>query len=286
MKKLVAMMTIALAVTSAGFPVSAAEEKSVWINTSEAVLENDQLKVSVQSNGEVTDGLLELKYDADVLSITESEIAMNENVAMYSVNVENETVKIAFLSEDAMEEGAFVTLNFNLNSETTLEDAKKALENLTGTNYKEDGSVIPESEVGIISSANDNGTDGGDKEDPSKPDEGDKDDTSKPGTGDKEDKDDTSKPGTGDKNDKNDSSDQGKNDSSTSKPSGGSGNQTNNSTSKTESASGSQNTATAGTSAKTGDHSQILIPVVLAAAAAGVFGVTRYWKKGEEKNEI
>ncbi len=286
MKKLVAMMTIALAVTSAGFPVSAAEEKSVWINTSEAVLENDQLKVSVQSNGEVTDGLLELKYDADVLSITESEIAMNENVAMYSVNVENETVKIAFLSEDAMEEGAFVTLNFILNSETTLEDAKKALENLTGTNYKEDGSVIPESEVGIISSANDNGTDGGDKEDPSKPDEGDKDDTSKPGTGDKEDKDDTSKPGTGDKNDKNDSSDQGKNDSSTSKPSGGSGNQTNNSTSKTESASGSQNTATAGTSAKTGDHSQILIPVVLAAAAAGVFGVTRYWKKGEEKNEI
>lgn len=286
MKKLVAMMTIALAVTSAGFPVSAAEEKSVWINTSEAVLENDQLKVSVQSNGEVTDGLLELKYDADVLSITESEIAMNENVAMYSVNVENETVKIAFLSEDAMEEGAFVTLNFNLNSETTLEDAKKALENLTGTNYKEDGSVIPESEVGIISSANDNGTDGGDKEDPSKPDEGDKDDTSKPGTGDKEDKDDTSKPGTGDKNDKNDSSDQGKNDSSTSKPSGGSGSQTNNSTSKTESASGSQNTATAGTSAKTGDHSQILIPVVLAAAAAGVFGVTRYWKKGEEKNEV
>lgn len=286
MKKLVAMMTIALAVTSAGFPVSAAEEKSVWINTSEAVLENDQLKVSVQSNGEVTDGLLELKYDADVLSITESEIAMNENVAMYSVNVENETVKIAFLSEDAMEEGAFVTLNFNLNSETTLEDAKKALENLTGTNYKEDGSVIPESEVGIICSANDNGTDGGDKEDPSKPDEGDKDDTSKPGTGDKEDKDDTSKPGTGDKNDKNDSSDQGKNDSSTSKPSGGSGSQTNNSTSKTESASGSQNTATAGTSAKTGDHSQILIPVVLAAAAAGVFGVTRYWKKGEEKNEV
>lgn len=286
MKKLVAMMTIALAVTSTGLPVSAAEEKSVWINTGEAVLENDQLKISVQSNGEVTDGLLELKYDADVLSITESEIAMNENVAMYSVNVENETVKIAFLSEDAMEEGAFVTLNFNLNSETTLEDAKKALENLTGTNYKEDGSVIPESEVGIISSANDNGTDDGGKEDPSKPDEGDKDDTSKPGTGDKEDKDDTSKPGTGDKNDKNDSSDQGKNDSSTSKPSGGSGSQTNNSTSKTESTSGSQNTATAGTSAKTGDHNQILIPVVLAAAAAGVFGVTRYWKKGEEKNEV
>lgn len=279
MKKLVAMMTIALAVTSAGFPVSAAEEKSVWINTGEAVLENDQLKVSVQSNGEVTDGLLELKYDADVLSITESEIAVNENVAMYSVNVENETVKIAFLSEDAMEEGAFLILNFNLNSETTLEDAKKALESLTGTNYKEDGSVIPESEVGMISSANDNGTDDGDKEDPSKPDDGDDKE-------DKDDKDDTSKPGTGDKNDKNDSSDQGKNDGSTSKPSGGSGSQTNNNTSKTESTSGSQNTATAGTSAKTGDHSQILIPVVLAAAAAGVFGVTRYWKKGEEKNEV
>lgn len=279
MKKLVAMMTIALAVTSTGLPVSAAEEKSVWINTGEAVLENDQLKVSVQSNGEVTDGLLELKYDADVLSITESEIAVNENVAMHSVNVENETVKIAFLSEDAMEEGAFVTLNFNLNSETTLEDAKKALENLTGTNYKEDGSVIPESEVGMISSANDNGTDDGDKEDPSKPDDGDDKE-------DKDDKDDTSKPGTGDKNDKNDSSDQGKNDSSTSKPSGGSGSQTNNSTSKTESTSGSQNTATAGTSAKTGDHNQILIPVALAAAAAGVFGVTRYWKKGEEKNEV
>lgn len=277
MKKLAAMMTIALAAASAGMSVSAAEAMSVWIDANKAVAEDGTLKVSVQSNGEITDGLIEITYDSEVLSIEESDIVPDEQVAMYSVNLEEDTVKIAYLAENAMEQGDFMTLNFKMSSETKLEDAAKALEALTGTNYKEDGTTVSESEIGIVQlNAGDGSTDDGNGE--GKDDE--KDDSGK------DDKDDSSDNGKEDnKNDSSNSDSSNKNDGNNSNSSGNSDN-------KTNTGSGSQNgtsenkTTTTGTSAKTGDNSQILIPAVLAAAAAGVFAVVGFKKKGEGKNEI
>lgn len=271
MKKLAAMMTIALAAATAGMNVSAAEAMSVWIDANKAVLQDNTLKVSVQSNGEVTDGLIEITYDSDVLSIEEADVVLDEQVAMYSVNLEDETVKIAYLAEDAMEQGEFVTLNFKMSSETKLEDAAKALETLTGTNYKGDGTVVSASEIGIIQlgSGDDSGDDG-------------KDDSSDSG---KDDKDDSSDNGKEDnKNDSSNSNNNNKNDGNSSNSSGTSDNKTNTgsgSSSAQNGTSGNKTTAT-GTSAKTGDHNQILIPAVAAVAAVGAFAALRYKKKGEE----
>lgn len=286
MKKLAAMMTIALAAASAGMSVSAAEAMSVWIDANKAVAEDGTLKVSVQSNGEITDGLIEITYDSDVLSIEESDIVPDEQVAMYSVNLEEDTVKIAYLAENAMEQGDFMTLNFKMSSETKLEDAAKALETLTGTNYKEDGTTVSESEIGIVQLNSGDGKDDG-KDDSGK-DDG-KDDSGKDDEKDdsgKDDKDDSSDNGKEDnKNDSSNSNSSNKNDGNNSNSSGNSDN-------KTNTGSGNQNgtsenkTTTTGTSAKTGDNSQILIPAVLAAAAAGVFAVVGFKKKGEGKNEI
>lgn len=264
MKKLAAMMTIALAAATAGMNVSAAEAMSVWIDTNEAVLEDDTLKVSVQSNGEVTDGLIEITYDSDVLSIEEADIVLDEQVAMYSVNLEDETVKIAYLAENAMEQGEFVTLNFKTKSETELANAANALEALTGTNYKEDGTTISASEIGIIQLGS-----GDDSTDDGKDDE--KDDSSDNGK--EDDKNDSSNSGNNNKNDGNNSSSSGSSGSQTSTGSGNSSNQNGTSGNKT---------TTTGTSAKTGDNSQILIPAVAAVAAVGAFAALRYKKKGEE----
>lgn len=267
MRKLAAMMTIALAAATAGMNVSAAEAMSVWIDANKAVLQDNTLKVSVQSNGEVTDGLIEITYDSDVLSIEEADVVLDEQVAMYSVNLEDETVKIAYLAEDAMEQGEFVTLNFKMSSETKLEDAAKALETLTGTNYKGDGTVVSASEIGIIQLGS--GDDG-------------KDDSSDSG---KDDKDDSSDNGKEDnKNDSSNSNNNNKNDGNSSNSSGTTDNKTNTgsgSSSAQNGTSGNKTTA-AGTSAKTGDHNQILIPAVAAVAAVGAFATLRYKKKGEE----
>lgn len=154
MKKLIAMMTIVL-VAALGLNVSAAETKSVWVDTREASVKENVLSVSVQSNGEVTDGVLELKYNSKVLSIQEEDVAFGEQVAMYSVNVTDDTVKMSYLSEKAMEQGAFVTLNFDVKAGASEKEAKDALKALTGSNYKEDGTGVPETEVGLIQNAGD-----------------------------------------------------------------------------------------------------------------------------------
>lgn len=157
MKKLIAMMTIVL-VAALGINVSAAETKSVWVDTREASVKENVLSVSVQSNGEVTDGVLELKYNSKVLSIQEEDVAFGEQVAMYSVNVTDDTVKMSYLSEKAMEQGAFITLNFDVKAGASEKEAKDALKALTGSNYKEDGTGVSETEVGLIQNVNQGGS--------------------------------------------------------------------------------------------------------------------------------
>lgn len=157
MKKLIAMMTIVL-VAALGINVSAAETKSVWVDTREASVKENVLSVSVQSNGEVTDGVLELKYNSKVLSIQEEDVVFGEQVAMYSVNVTDDTVKMSYLSEKAMEQGAFITLNFDVKAGASEKEAKDALKALTGSNYKEDGTGVSETEVGLIQNVNQGGS--------------------------------------------------------------------------------------------------------------------------------
>ena len=153
MKKLIAMTVIALAVTSTSVNVAAEESKAVWIDAGEVTLDQNTLEVTVQSDGEVTDGVLALKYDTNVLSIEESDVKLDDQVAMYAVNVEDGTVKISYLAEDALEEGTFITLDFKAKDGTGLDDAKKALTGLTGTNYKEDGTTVAEERVGIVAAS-------------------------------------------------------------------------------------------------------------------------------------
>lgn len=160
MKKWIAMMTIVL-VATLGLNVSAAETKSVWVDTREASVEENVLSVSVQSNGEVTDGVLELKYNSKVLSIQEEDVVFEKQVAMYSVNVTDDTVKMSYLSEKAMEQGAFVTLNFDVKAGASEKEAKDALKALTGSNYKEDGTGVPETEVGLIKNDGDGSVNNG-----------------------------------------------------------------------------------------------------------------------------
>lgn len=160
MKKWIAMMTIVL-VATLGLNVSAAETKSVWVDTREASVEENVLSVSVKSNGEVTDGVLELKYNSKVLSIQEEDVVFEKQVAMYSVNVTDDTVKMSYLSEKAMEQGAFVTLNFDVKAGASEKEAKDALKTLTGSNYKEDGTGVPETEVGLIKNDGDGSANNG-----------------------------------------------------------------------------------------------------------------------------
>lgn len=132
MKRLVTMFTAILTViVMTGIPTQAKESKTVWIETEKITLVDGKLDVIVSSNGAVTDGLLTLKYDPEVLTIKENGITAIEFVEMFSANVVENEVRISFVAEDAIPEGETFTLSFSTES-TDVEEAVKGLGELTG----------------------------------------------------------------------------------------------------------------------------------------------------------
>lgn len=180
MKKVVTMMiAVLMLITAPGVSVFAEEAKTVWIDTQKAVLADGKLKVSVSTDGTVTDGLLVLSYDSKVLSITEeSAVEVADAVGMYAVNLVEDEVRISYVAENAIEKGDFLTVTFSTQCKDT-QSAVKGLEELTGEGYTKEKS-FDEASVGIIrSTVVTPGTD--QKEDPKKED---KTQTENPASGD------------------------------------------------------------------------------------------------------
>lgn len=152
MKRLVTMFTAILTViVMTGIPTQAKESKTVWIDTKEVTLVDGTLEVTVSSNGTVTDGLLTLKYNPEVLTIKEDGVAAIEFVEMFSTNVVENEVRISFVAEDAIPEGGTFIIFFSTDC-TDVEEAVKGLEKLTGEGYTVEGSFA-ETSVGILPEA-------------------------------------------------------------------------------------------------------------------------------------
>lgn len=112
MKKVVMLLTALLLGTFVTTTVYAKADADVWCETD--IGQNDDVSVSVETNGEVTDGVLAISYDPSVLSCTEADVEIADTVEMYSVNVVDECVKISFLAENAIEAGEIVKISFDV----------------------------------------------------------------------------------------------------------------------------------------------------------------------------
>ncbi len=193
MKKLIALLTLALAISTSGVNVWAQESKSLWIDTYTTKVNNNKMSVKVESNGEISDGLIVLEFDTKVLSISDKDVTLNNEVALYSVNVDGNKVKVSFLGEKAITKGTLVSFNFTLKNGVSEAQAKSALKVLSGTNYQEDGKVVASDQVGIIDTKpadkpsddkKDDKPSGGDTSKDDKPSGGDTSKDDKPSSGD------------------------------------------------------------------------------------------------------
>lgn len=120
MKKLRTVLTSALMCTMFSTTILAAGSADVW---EEAELTKEgELVLSVETNGKATDGMVEIQYDKDAMSVSEKDITIAEDVDMYSLNLEDENVKLAYLSAKAMGKGTVVTVNFEIAKECLGED--------------------------------------------------------------------------------------------------------------------------------------------------------------------
>lgn len=111
MKKLVTVLATAVLGTMLSTTIFAAENPDVW-DTQKRV--DDTLKVSVETNGKATDGMTTILYDAKAFTVKEADVKVSDSVDVYSVNVEEESVKIAYVAKDAMEKGVFITVDFGV----------------------------------------------------------------------------------------------------------------------------------------------------------------------------
>lgn len=93
---------------------AATEEKDVWISPNTVVENDSELEIEVQTNGKTTDGLLHITYNPEIVSCGEEQVTFAEGVDVYSVYVvEPGSLKIAYLSEDVVEEGSFIYMKFS-----------------------------------------------------------------------------------------------------------------------------------------------------------------------------
>lgn len=150
MKKIVTMMLAVLMMIAApGLSVFAEEAKTVWIDTQKAELADGKLQVAVSTDGTMTDGVLTLNYDSEVLGITEeSDVKVGKTVDMYAVNLIEGVVKVSYVSEQPIEKGDFLTITFSTQC-TDFQKAVNALEELTGEGYA-GGKAFSESSVSIL----------------------------------------------------------------------------------------------------------------------------------------
>ena len=126
------------------------------------VLEAEQngsvVVADIITNGKATDGVLEITYDASVLSAKRAEetaqadadeviyhVDIADVVDMYSVHVfvdesgtETGVIKISWLSQEAIPEGTYITVQFQ--AKTTADDLAESVTGFTGEAYS--GQVV------------------------------------------------------------------------------------------------------------------------------------------------
>lgn len=118
--------------------VFAKTSNDVWMQTELINNNGTELVVSVESNGKTTDGLLTITYNPEVLTCTEDDVQFASSVDMHSVNLTDEgTIKIAYLAEQPVAEGTFITVNFAVNSEYSEGDVQ-----LEGEAFDKDGTAL------------------------------------------------------------------------------------------------------------------------------------------------
>ncbi|MFQ9510681.1 MAG: hypothetical protein ACLRZ7_07195 [Lachnospiraceae bacterium] len=118
--------------------VFAKTSNDVWMETELINNNGTELVVSVESNGKTTDGLLTITYNPEVLTCTEEDVQFSSSVDMHSVNLTDEgTIKVAYLAEQPVAEGTFITVNFAVKSEYSEGDVQ-----LEGEAFDKDGTAL------------------------------------------------------------------------------------------------------------------------------------------------
>lgn len=139
MKKVVTLLTALLLGTLVSTPVYAATDADVWCETNAG---QGDLSVSVETNGQATDGVVIIGYDSSVVTCTEADVKIADSVDMYSVNVVDESVRISFLAEDAMKEGAIAEIAFEAVDKNAGKDTLEAAISFTGEAFNESGEGV------------------------------------------------------------------------------------------------------------------------------------------------
>lgn len=78
----------------------AATENDIWAELNRA--ENSTVVLSVESNGKVTDGLIEIQFESDKVTLLENSVIVSDSVDMYSLNAYQNVLRIAFVSEEGI----------------------------------------------------------------------------------------------------------------------------------------------------------------------------------------
>lgn len=145
MKKLLATVMSVLVFAAMSVSVYAKlSDASVWINANAGTMNESKFTVSVETDGEAADGLLTITYDPSIVSCTEDSVVFGEKVKMHSVNAEERGVlKISYLAAGAIPEGELLTVNFELQPETSGKvNMKNAGIGLTGEAHDADGKAL------------------------------------------------------------------------------------------------------------------------------------------------
>ncbi|MBD5556058.1 MAG: hypothetical protein HDQ95_12180 [Roseburia sp.] len=134
MKKVVTLLTALLLGTLVSTSVYAEANADVWCETS---VEGNDLSVSVETNGEATDGVVTIGYDSSVVTCTEADVKVADAVDMYSVNVVDESVRISFLAEDAIDAGSIAEISFKAVDKNADKDTLESAISFTGEAFDE-----------------------------------------------------------------------------------------------------------------------------------------------------
>ena len=140
MKKVVTLLAALLLGTVVSTPVYAEADADVWCETN--VGQDNAVSVSVETSGKATDGVVVIGYDPSVVSCTEADVKIADSVDMYSVNVVGESVRISFLAEDAVKEGAIAEIAFEAADKTADKNTLESAISFTGEAYNGSGEAL------------------------------------------------------------------------------------------------------------------------------------------------
>lgn len=112
MKKIVTLLTTGLLTGMLSTLAFAETKPDVWHTDSRET--DTKYSVSIESNGKATDGVIEMKYDKAALTCEEDSVAFAEFVDMHAINIEEGCVKISYLSAEAIPEGKFISVSFDV----------------------------------------------------------------------------------------------------------------------------------------------------------------------------